>query len=137
MTLKFSAGTILVVAGVILTLYAANNINELLFIQGKTGSSDLPMYGEQVAAPVLVGVLLIIDGLVICGLTRRSSLVFHLLSNVTWLFASHRLYLTLQGSLTSRFVFYRIFMLFMIAVVLFTAGTLVNFLPRSDSSQSK
>jgi hypothetical protein len=37
MALKFSAGTILVVAGVILTLYAANNINELLFIQGKTG----------------------------------------------------------------------------------------------------
>jgi len=137
LSLRFSIGTALVVIGVFLMMYAANNINELLFIQGKTSSPDLPLYSGQVAVPNLLGMLLVIDGLVICGLSRRSSIILHLLSNMIWLFATYQLYLTLQEPVTSRLVFYRIFVLFMLAVVLFTVGALVNFLPRRTSKDQK
>jgi len=117
-----------------LIMYAAYNINELLFIQGKASISDLPEYNIAVFVPILLGILAAIDGSVICGLARRSSLAFHFLANIVWLFSSYRLSLALQEPLTSRLIFYRILAFFMLAIVLFTLGTIINFLPRSKNS---
>jgi len=134
MGLKAFTGIVFIILGGLLIMYAAYNINELLFIQGRVGMSDLPRYNIAVFVPILLGILAAIDGSAICALARRSSLLFHSVANVVWLFSSYRLFLALQESLTSRLVFYRIFAFFILAIVLFTLGAIVNFLPRSKKT---
>jgi len=135
MSARVYAGIVVVVVGVLLIMYSAYNINELLFIQGKTSTSDIPLYGNAVAIPILSGILLAIDGLIICGLSRKSSLALHFLANVVWIFASLRLVSALEEQVTSRLTFYRIFVFFMIAVALFALGAIVNFLPKSQTQR--
>ena len=117
-----------------LIMYSAYNVNELLFLEGKALESDIPLYSSTVVFPILLGILFTIDGSIICGLSRRSSLIFHFLANIIWLLASYRLFLVLLEPLSSRLVFYKIFIFFMLAILLFSIGAIVNFLPKSNNS---
>ncbi|MGB6681118.1 MAG: hypothetical protein WBF08_07340 [Candidatus Bathyarchaeia archaeon] len=134
MNLKISVGITALVIGAMLIMYSAYNVNELLFLEGKTLESDIPLYSGTVVFPILLGILFTIDGSLICGLSRRSSLIFHFLANIIWLLASYRLFLVLLEPLSSRLVFYRIFIFFMVAILLFSIGAIVNFLPKSNNS---
>ena len=135
MNLKISAGITVLIIGAILVMYSAYNLNELLFLEGKANESDIPLYSNTVVFPFLLGILFTIDGSLICGLSRRSSTVFYFLANLIWLLATYRLSLLLLQSLTSRLVFYRIFIFFMLAILLFFIGVIVNFIPKSDNPQ--
>lgn len=134
MNLKISVGITALVIGAMLIMYSAYNVNELLFLEGKTLESDIPLYSSTVVFPILLGILFTIDGSIICGLSRRSSLIFHFLANIIWLLASYRLFLVLLEPLSSRLVFYKIFIFFMLAILLFSIGAIVNFLPKSNNS---
>ena len=134
MNLKISVGITALVIGAILIMYSAYNVNELLFLEGRTSESDIPLYSNTVVFPILLGILFTIDGSLICGLSRKSSLIFHFLANLIWLLASYRLFLVLLEPLSSRLVFYRIFIFLMLAIMLFSIGAIVNFLPKSNSS---
>ena len=134
MNLKISVGITALVIGAMLIMYSAYNVNELLFLEGKTSESDIPLYSSTVVFPILLGILFTLDGSIICGLSRRTSLIFHFLANMIWLLASYRLFLVLLEPLSSRLVFYRIFIFFMLAILLFSIGAIVNFLPKSNNS---
>ncbi len=134
MNLKISVGITALVIGAILIMYSAYNVNELLFLEGKALESDIPLYSSTVVFPILLGILFTIDGSLICGFSRRSSLIFHFLANIIWLLASYRLFLVLLEPLSSRLVFYKIFIFFMLAILLFSIGAIVNFLPKSNNS---
>jgi hypothetical protein len=133
MNLKNSVGITALVIGAMLIMYSAYNVNELLFLEGKTSETDILLYSSTVVLPIFLGILFTIDGSIICGLSRRSSLIFHFLANLIWLLASYRLFLVLLEPLRSRLVFYRIFIFFMGAILLFSIGTIVNFLPKSNN----
>ncbi|WP_455280299.1 hypothetical protein [[Eubacterium] cellulosolvens] len=134
MNLKISVGITALVIGAMLIMYSAYNVNELLFLEGKTSESDIPFYSSTVVFPILLGILFTLDGSIICGLSRRASLIFHFLANMIWLLASYRLFLVLLEPLSSRLLFYRIFIFFMLAILLFSIGAIVNFLPKSNNS---
>ncbi|MEE9459449.1 MAG: hypothetical protein V3V84_06795 [Candidatus Bathyarchaeia archaeon] len=134
MNLKINVGITALVIGAMLIMYSAYNVNELLFLEGKALESDIPLYSSTVVFPILLGILFTIDGSIICGLSRRSSLIFHFLANIIWLLASYRLFLVLLEPLSSRLVFYKIFIFFMLAILLFSIGAIVNFLPKSNNS---
>jgi hypothetical protein len=131
--LKISFGITALVIGAILIIYAAYNVNVLLFLEGKTSESDIPLYSHTVVLPILLGILLTIDGSLICGLSRKSSLFFHFLANLLWLLASYRLSLVILEPLSSRLLFYRIFIFLMLAILLFCIGAIVNYLPKSNN----
>src|SRR4030042_4247931 len=132
MNLRFTVGLAVVIIGLAMIAYYINNLNELLFIQGKTSATDVPLYRNSVAAPILFGILLVLDGIVICGLARRASLFFHSLASMIWLYSSYKLYLALQDPLTSRLLFYGVFLFFMLSIILFVLGTIVNFIPKGS-----
>jgi hypothetical protein len=134
MNLKINVGITALVIGAMLIMYSAYNVNELLFLEGKALESDIPLYSSTVVFPILLGILFTIDGSIICGLSRRSSLIFHFLANIIWLLASYRLFLVLLEPLSSRLVFYKIFIFFMLAILLFSISAIVNFLPKSNNS---
>lgn len=135
MNLKNSVGITALVIGAMLIMYSAYNVNELLFLEGNTSETDIPLYSSTVVFPIFLGILFTIDGTIICGLSRRSSLVLYFLANMIWLLASYRLFLLLLEPLSSRLVFYRIFIFFIGAILLFSIGAIVNFLPKSDNTQ--
>ena len=134
MNLKINVGITALVIGAMLIMYSAYNVNELLFLEGKALESDIPLYSSTVVFPILLGILFTIDGSIICGLSRRSSLIFHFLANIIWLLASYRLFLVLLEPLSSRLVFYKIFIFFLLAILLFSISAIVNFLPKSNNS---
>ncbi|MGQ9542853.1 MAG: hypothetical protein ACUVTM_02010 [Candidatus Bathyarchaeia archaeon] len=131
MSAKISIGIGLTVIGAILIMYSAYNVNELLFIQERMGMGDIPLYTGSVVLPTMFGILLLVDGLILCGLSRRSPLLFHVPANLVWLFVSYRLYHALQEPNEPRLTFYRIFIFIVFAVCLFIGGAIVNFIPKS------
>lgn len=46
MNLKNSVGITALIIGAILIMYSAYNVNELLFLEGKTSETDIPLYGS-------------------------------------------------------------------------------------------
>ncbi|MBS7625720.1 hypothetical protein KEJ51_01565 [Candidatus Bathyarchaeota archaeon] len=131
MSARVFLGISLVLLGAIFTLYSAYNVNELIFIQERVSRSDIPLYAGNVALPMMVGLLLIVDGLIICGFSRRSSILFHLPANLIWILISYRLYFAIQEPTEPRLTFYRIFVFMVFAACLFIGGAVVNFIPKS------
>jgi hypothetical protein len=135
MNLKSSVGITALIIGAILIIYSAYNVNELLFLEGRTRETDIPLYASSVVFPIFLGILFTIDGSIICGLSRKSSLFLHFFANMIWILASYRLYLVLLEPLSSRLLFYRSFIFFMAAILLFSIGAIVNFLPKENNSR--
>jgi hypothetical protein len=130
MSARISLGISLVVIGAIFSLYSAYNVNELIFIQERLSKSDIPLYAGKVALPMMIGLLLIIDGLIVCGFSRRSSLLLHVPANLIWILISSKLYSAIQDPTESRLTFYRIFIFIVFAACLFIGGAVVNFIPK-------
>ncbi|MBS7650028.1 MAG: hypothetical protein QXI59_03610 [Candidatus Bathyarchaeia archaeon] len=131
MSARVFLGISLVVLGAIFALYSAYNVNELVFIQERLSRSDIHLYAGNVALPMMVGLLLIVDGLIICGFSRRSSILFHVPANLIWILISYRLYFAIQEPTETRLTFYRIFVFMVFAACLFIGGAVVNFIPKS------
>ncbi len=89
MQVKASVVLALTVALLGLVLFAIGlyYFNDLFFLESRTGLEDVPEYAQTAVAPVLLGVLLILDGIMVAGLRTRWVLPTLVLGNLLWAFA--------------------------------------------------
>lgn len=131
---RTAVGVIFSVVGLMLLLYSGFRLNSLLFNGNLTSLSDIPSYNQLVVTPFLLGILALIDGSVILGLKRPSSLSLHLLGNIIWLYALYNLYENLSLPVTDISAYHQIFLLTFLGLIFFVVGVIINDAPRKKGS---
>jgi len=75
-------------AGVIMVALSTYNLYTLLFVANMTKQNDIPIYTKLVLTPILLGVILMVDGSVISGLSIPFPAVLYAVGNAFWIYAS-------------------------------------------------
>ncbi len=134
MAARTTFGILVSLIGLALFLWAAFNFNSLFFTKQAIGRADIPTYDSLVVLPTLLGILLLADGSFILGLKRVFSLSLHLLGNIVWLFASVTLYANLLIPIVQVGEYQSVFILFLLALIVFIVGIIVNDIPKKQGS---
>ena len=131
---RTAVGVILSIVGLILLIYSGYELNSLLFNANLASLSDIPSYNQFVVTPFLLGILALVDGSVVLGLKRSSSLSLHLLGNVVWLYALYSLYDNLALPVTNISAYHQIFLLSFLGLIFFVVGVIVNDIPKRKNA---
>ena len=96
MRIKTAAGILLFFVGIICTAIGVYNFNEFVFVKGWSTCdkvlASFPLYATYVAVPLMIGILLTVDGRIVYKLRRSWILQMHFVSNLIWLYATKILY---------------------------------------------
>ncbi|MFH0848910.1 MAG: hypothetical protein V1857_05360 [archaeon] len=130
---RIIAGILLLSLGIISTGVGVYNFNEFFFTKGLSTWDKLfttmPLYATYVTIPLMVGVLLILDGRILCRLRRRWILQIHLISNMIWLYATKVLYDLMSEPSGDPQRYQQVFYLVLATLALFLIGTLIDSIP--------
>lgn len=136
MSARTIVGVVVAVIGIVAFLIAGVNFNTLFFQNRFTRVEDVPAYAKIVVLPFMIGVLLLFDGSFILGLKRIFSLSAHFIGNVVWLWGSYSLYTNLLVPVRELELYRSIFFAFLLAIVVFVVGIIVNDIPSPRKQQS-
>ena len=92
----------------------------------------IPLYAQSVGLPFILGILTLIDGGIILGLSRMASLILDLVANIAWVYGTFRAYTLVQMVETEISAYQLPFLLYMIAVFLFIFGAVINAIPKKS-----
>ncbi len=123
-------GVIVSIVGLLVLLYAGLNFNSLFFVQKMLTKSAIPTYGQSVAVPAFLALLVLLDGSFVLGLKRIFSLSVHLLGNFVWLLALYQLNQRLAVPVTDVSAYQEVFYLVLVGVFFFIVGVIVNDIPQ-------
>jgi len=123
-------GILVVAIGIVALAYAAYKLNQFLFVERMLEREHIPLYAQSVGLPFILGILALIDGGIILGLSRMASLILHLVANIAWIYGTFRAYTLVQMVETEISAYQLPFLLYMIAVFLFIFGAIINAIPK-------
>lgn len=123
-------GILVVAIGIVALAYAAYKLNQFLFVERMLEREHIPLYAQSVGLPFILGILALIDGGIILGLSRMASLILHLVANIAWIYGTFRAYTLVQMVETEISAYQLPFLLYMIAVFLFIFGAVINAIPK-------
>ena len=123
-------GILVVAVGIVALAYAAYKLNQFLFVERMLEREHIPLYAQSVGLPFILGILALIDGGIILGLSRMASLILHLVANIAWIYGTFRAYTLVQMVETEISAYQLPFLLYMIAVFLFIFGAVINAIPK-------
>ena len=123
-------GILVVAIGIVALAYAAYKLNQFLFVERMLEREHIPLYAQSVGLPFILGILTLIDGGIILGLSRMASLILHLVANIAWVYGTFRAYTLVQMVETEISAYQLPFLLYMIAVFLFIFGAVINAIPK-------
>lgn len=124
------AGIVFYVLGLIVLIYAGVNFNNLFFVRKLLEKPDLPTYSQMVFTPILVAVLILLDGSFVANLKRASSGVLYGLGNLAWLYGFYLLSQKLSVPVNDIDAYRTVFYLISAGVLVFIVGTIVNDIPK-------
>jgi len=123
-------GILVVAIGIVALAYAAYKLNQFLFVERMLEREHIPLYAQSVGLPFILGILALIDGGIILGLSRMASLILHLVANIAWIYGTFKAYTLVQMVETEISAYQLPFLLYMIAVFLFIFGAVINAIPK-------
>ena len=123
-------GILVIAVGIVALAYAAYKLNQFLFVERMLEREHIPLYAQSVGLPFILGILTLIDGGIILGLSRMASLILHLVANIAWVYGTFRAYTLVQMVETEISAYQLPFLLYMIAVFLFIFGAVINAIPK-------
>ncbi len=129
-TVRTTVGIVISAIGLILLLYAGVNFNSLFFVQKMLSTPDIPAYGQSVALPAFLGLLVLLDGSFVLGLKRVFSLSLHVLGNLVWFLTIYQLDQKLAIPSTDVSDYQQIFYLVFVGLLFFMVGIIVNDIPK-------
>lgn len=119
-------GVAFYVVGLIVLIYAGLNFNNLFFAQKMLSKSNISTYSQLVFIPILLGVLVLLDGSFIAHLKRASSGVLYALGNLAWLYGFYSLYQKLSVPVNEIDAYRSIFYLISAGVLVFIIAAILN-----------
>ena len=125
-------GIVFYVLGLVVLIFAGLNFNNLFFAQKLLAKSDIPTYSQMVFIPILLGVLVILDGSFIANLKRGSSGVLYALGNLAWLYGFYLLYQRLSVPVNEIDAYRNVFYLTFAGVLAFIIGAILNDINKSS-----
>ncbi len=123
-------GIVLSIIGLLLVGLGGLGFNSLFFTEKMVSQSDIPSYGQAVVLPLLVGFLLLVNGSVILGLKRRSSLILHILADLAWIYGLSVLVQQLRVPIMETEPYKLVFYLAFGGILLFVLGFIINDIPK-------
>jgi len=123
-------GILVIAVGIVALAYAAYKLNQFLFVERMLEREHVPLYAQSVWLPFILGILVLIDGGIILGLSRMASLILHLVANIAWIYGTFKAYTSVQMVETEITAYQLPFLLYMIAVFLFIFGAVINAIPK-------
>ena len=126
LSVRSVVGIVFYVLGLVVLIFAGLNFNNLFFAQKLLTKSDIPTYSQLVFMPILLGVLVLLDGSFIAGLKRASSGVLFAVGNLAWLYGFYVLYQRLSVPVNEIDAYRTIFYLISAGVLVFIIGVIVN-----------
>ncbi len=126
-------GVLLLFLGILSIGAGLYNFNQFFFVE-KRSTWDrvlgaLPLYATWVVVPVMIGLLLVIDGRVIYRLKRNWTLQIHLVSNLIWLYATKIVFDLFSEPATYPQRYQQVFHLMAATLFLFILGVLIDSIP--------
>jgi hypothetical protein len=79
-------GLILGCLGLAVIIIAGYYFHQLMFIMGLRSSTYINLYGLHVVNPLLIGVLLIANGIFVAGFNRKAAIPFTVLGDIAWIY---------------------------------------------------
>lgn len=133
MRARLLVGAILLLLGVASLGVGLYNFNQFFFVE-KRSTWDrvlgaLPLYATWVAVPIMVGLILVIDGRIIYRLKRTWTLQIHLISNLIWFYATKMVYDLFSEPATDPQRYQQVFQLMAATLFLFILGSLIDSIP--------
>lgn len=132
MSARSVVGIVFYVLGLIVLIFAGLNFNNLFFAQKLLAKSDIPTYSQMVFMPILVGVLVLLDGSFIADLKRASSGILFAVGNLAWLYGFYLLYQRLSVPVNEIDAYRTIFYLASSGVFAFIIGAILNDIHKSS-----
>lgn len=123
-------GILMVITGFACIVASLYNFNEFFFRKGwstwERVVSALPLYALYVATPMLLGMLLFIDGRIVYRLRRKWTLSIHFVSNLMWLYGIKLLYDLMSQPITEARRYQEVFYLIVASLTLFLIGVAID-----------
>ena len=132
MSVRSVVGIVFYVLGLVVLIFAGLNFNNLFFAQKLLTKSDIPTYSQLVFMPILLGVLVLLDGSFIAGLKRASSGVLYAVGNLAWLYGFYLMYQRLSVPVSEIDAYRIVFYLTSAGVLAFIMGAIVNDIPKGS-----
>ena len=126
MSARSLVGIVFYVLGLIVLIFAGLNFNNLFFAQKLLTKPDIPVYSRMVFIPILLGVLILLDGSFIANLKRASSGVLYAVGNLAWLYGFYLLYQRLSVPVNEIDAYRIVFYLTSAGVLAFVIGAILN-----------
>jgi hypothetical protein len=125
-------GIVFYVLGLVVLIFAGLNFNNLFFAQKLLTKSDIPTYSQLVFMPILLGVLVLLDGSFIADLKRASSGVLYAVGNLAWLYGFYLMYQRLSVPVSEIDAYRIVFYLTSAGVFAFIIGAILNDIHKSS-----
>lgn len=132
LSVRSVVGIVFYVLGLVVLIFAGLNFNNLFFAQKLLTKSDIPTYSQLVFMPILLGVLVLLDGSFIAGLKRASSGVLYAVGNLAWLYGFYLMYQRLSVPVSEIDAYRIVFYLTSAGVLAFIMGAIVNDIPKGS-----
>ena len=133
MRIKTVVGIFFFFTGIISTAIGVYNFNEFVFVKGWSTwdkiLASFPLYATYVAVPIMIGMLLTVDGRIIYKLKRSWILQLHIVSNLIWLYATKVLYDLMTEPAMDVQRYKQVFYLALATLFLFVVGTVIDSIP--------
>jgi len=132
LSVRSVVGIVFYVLGLVVLIFAGLNFNNLFFAQKLLTKSDIPTYSQLVFMPILLGVLVLLDGSFIADLKRASSGVLYAVGNLAWLYGFYLMYQRLSVPVSEIDAYRIVFYLTSAGVLAFIMGAIVNDIPKGS-----
>jgi len=132
LSVRSVVGIVFYVLGLVVLIFAGLNFNNLFFAQKLLTKSDIPTYSQLVFMPILLGVLVLLDGSFIADLKRASSGVLYAVGNLAWLYGFYLMYQRLSVPVSEIDAYRIVFYLTSAGVFAFIIGAILNDIHKSS-----
>lgn len=126
MRARVALGATVVIVGLFSFGIGLYNFNTLFFQSSSTSAEHLPTYAESVVAPVFLGILIVLDGLIVISWKSIWALIPFLIGNALWAYATYNLIILLAKAETVTLSYQSPFMALAGGILLFIIVDAIN-----------
>lgn len=119
-------GLILGGIGIALIIISAYYFHRLMFILGLRSSDYLDVYASTVVAPLLIGVLLVANGIFVASYRRWAAIPLYVLGDAAWIYFVITVQRLMSGGVVEVDQYFFPSIVFFASVILLLVGGLVN-----------
>jgi hypothetical protein len=112
--------------GLLLIIVSAYYFHRLMFILGLRSSAYLDVYASSVVAPLLIGVLIVANGIFVASYRRRAAIPLYVLGDAAWIYFVTTVQRLMIGGVLEIEQYFLPSIIFFASVILLLIGALVN-----------